>query len=200
MIAHLTGKVLSLGGDSLILDVGGVGYEVFLSASNLDKLKHLSNRDAISILIYTAVREDNITLFGFLNAREKQLFLRLISVSGIGPKLAVNILSGIASDDLIDAIHREDLVRLTSVSGIGKKTAERMIVELKDKLLHLVGSPSLSEQKPKRSKLSEDLLSALLNLGYSRGEIDKMMDRTKVHEKSDLEQALKESLAALSKA
>jgi len=200
MIAHLTGKVLTLSGDSLILDVGGVGYEVFLSASNLEKLKHLPNRDAISILIYTAVREDNITLFGFLNPREKQLFLRLISVSGIGPKLAVNILSGIASDDLIDAIHREDLVRLTSVSGIGKKTAERMIVELKDKLLHLVGSPSLPESRPKRSKLSEDLLSALLNLGYSRGEIDKMMDRTKVHEKSDLEQALKESLAALSKA
>src|SRR4029434_1613704 len=101
----------------------------------------------------TSVREDHITLFGFSNAREKQLFLRLISVSGIGPKLALNILSGIASDDLIDAIRREDLVRLTSVSGIGKKTAERMIVELKDKLLHLIGSATLPENKPKHSKL-----------------------------------------------
>src|SRR4030095_2927181 len=126
MIAHLTGKILSVSGDSLVLDVGGVGYEVFLSAGHLEKLKTLSNRETVSVLIYTSVREDHITLFGFSNAREKQLFLRLISVSGIGPKLALNILSGIASDDLIDAIHREDLVRLTSVSGIGKKTAERM--------------------------------------------------------------------------
>ncbi|MFO1519734.1 MAG: Holliday junction branch migration protein RuvA [bacterium] len=198
MIAHLKGALLSHGNDSVVLDVAGVGYEVFVSGKTLEKLK--SQPNPVSVLVYTAVREDNITLFGFLTSREKQLFLRLISVSGIGPKLAVNILSGIPSDDLIEAIYREDLVRLTSIPGVGKKTAERMIVELKDKLLNLVETPSLPQNRPQKTALAEDVLSALVNLGYNRNQVEKMFERIKIHEKSDFEQALKESLQALSKA
>src|SRR5262245_37164543 len=107
MIAHLKGTILFHSGDSVGLDVHGVGYEVLLSAHSLERLKNAAS--PVSLIIHTAVREDNITLFGFLSPREKQLFLRLISVSGIGPKLAINILSGIPSEELIEAIHREDL-------------------------------------------------------------------------------------------
>jgi holliday junction DNA helicase RuvA len=198
MIAHLKGSVLSHASDSVVLDVGGVGYEVFLSAHSLERLK--SAASPVSLIIHTAVREDHITLFGFLSPREKQLFLRLISVSGIGPKLAINILSGIPSEELIEAIHREDLVRLTAIPGIGKKTAERMIVELKDKLLSLVVASSVSESRAKKSPLSEDLLSALLNLGYNRNEIERTLERIRFSDKANFEQALKESLQALSKA
>ncbi len=195
MIAHLKGNLLSSAADSLVLDVAGVGYEIYASLHTLDKVKTGTN--PVSLIIYTAVREDNISLFGFLTAREKQLFLRLISVSGIGPKLAMTILSGLPSEKLIEAIYHEDLIRLTSISGIGKKTAERMIVELKDKLLAL--SPALEDSSPKRGGVSDDVLSALLNLGYNRSEIEKTFDRIKVQHKTNFEEALKESLQALAK-
>jgi len=198
MIAHLKGLILSQSEDSIILDVGGVGYEIFLSAHTLDKIPSLPS--PLSLIIYTVVREDSITLFGFISAREKSLFLRLISVSGIGPKLAMNILSGIPSEDLIDAIHREDLVRLTAIPGVGKKTAERMIVELKDKLLNLVGAETLSPVRSKKAPMTEDVLSALLNLGYNRGEIEKTFERIQIHKKKDFEEALRESLQSLAKA
>lgn len=198
MIGYLQGDLLETRDDSVILNVGGVGYEVFVAAQTLEKIKKAGS--PLSLIIYTAVREDSITLYGFLTSREKQLFLRLISVSGIGPKLAVNILSGIPSEDLIEAIHREDLIRLTAIPGVGKKTGERMILELKDKLIHLVEAPSSSERKSKKGPLTDDVLSALLNLGYNRGEIERTFDRIRIHEKLDFEEALKESLQALSKA
>jgi len=119
MIAQLTGEISEICDDSLILNVQGVGYEIFLSPSALEKIK--TQASPLTLSIYTAVREDAITLYGFPSRSSRELFVRLLRVSGIGPKLALNILSGIASQDLIQAIHQEDLIRLTSIPGIGKK-------------------------------------------------------------------------------
>ncbi len=200
MIAQLTGEISEICDDSLILNVQGVGYEIFLSSTSLEKLK--THQGSLSLSIYTAVREDAITLYGFLSRSVRELFVRLLRVSGIGPKLALNILSGIGSQDLIAAIHQEDLVRLTSISGIGKKTAERMIVELKDKLLDLLDQSSLKETSALKTKnqIERDVLSALLNLGYNRHEIEKTLERISFKENIAFEQALKESLQTLSKA
>lgn len=198
MIAHLSGQIIHRSEDSIILDVQGVGYEIFLSAVSLEKLQNVS--ETVSLVIYTAVREDNITLFGFLSYAEKRLFLKLLSVSGIGPKLSMSILAGMPSQDLIDAIHREDLVRLTSISGIGKKTAERIILELKDKLLDLsTHSSSPEERRSRKSGLPEDLISALVNLGYNRNEIEKRLDRMQFQDPQNFQLSLKESLQALAK-
>lgn len=197
MIAHLTGNILNFSNDSLILDVNGVGYEVFVSVTNLERLK--SSTVPVSLLIYTAVREDNLSLFGFLTSQEKQIFLKLISVSGIGPKLALSILSKISTEDLIRAIFQKDLLTLTSISGIGKKTAERLVVELKDKLLSLSKDSSLESGTPKITPLIDDLLSALLNLGYNKIEAEKTLKAIRFTEPTNFEKTLKESLQALSK-
>ncbi len=197
MIAHLTGNILHFSNDSLILDVHGVGYEVFLSATNLERLKNSTS--PVSLLIYTAVREDNLSLFGFSTTQEKQIFLKLISVSGIGPKLALSILSKISTEELIRAIFQKDLLTLTSISGIGKKTAERLVVELKDKLLHLSKDSSMENPTPKITPLIDDLLSALLNLGYNKIEAEKTLKLIQFTEPTNFEKTLKESLQALSK-
>lgn len=197
MIAHLTGNILLISNDSLTLDVHGVGYEVFISATNLERLKNSTS--PVSLLIYTAVREDNLSLFGFLTIQEKQIFLKLISVSGIGPKLALSILSKISTEELIRAIFQKDLLTLTSISGVGKKTAERLVVELKDKLIHLSKDSSLESPAPKISPLIDDLLSALLNLGYNKIEAEKTLKVIQFTEPTNFEKTLKESLQALSK-
>ncbi len=197
MIAQLTGLIAHRSEETIILDVNGVGYEIFLSHHSLEKLSGKSEK--ITLIIYTAVREDNISLYGFLNHAEKKLFLKLLSVSGIGPKLSMTILAGIAPQDLIDAIYREDLVRLTAISGIGKKTAERMILELKDKLLDLVDVPRSEERKLKKSLISEDLISALINLGYNRSEIERKLERIELKDPHNFQQSLKESLQILGK-
>ncbi len=197
MISQLTGQISYRGEESIILDVNGVGYEVALSTHSLGKLSQKSEK--VTLIIYTAVREDNISLYGFLNHSEKKLFLKLLSVSGIGPKLSMTILAGIAPQDLIDAIYREDLIRLTAISGIGKKTAERMILELKDKLLDLVDVPRGEEKRFKKSGLPEDLISALVNLGYNRNEIEKKLERVELRDPKNFQQSLKESLQVLSK-
>ncbi len=197
MIAHLTGNILLISNDSLILDVHGVGYEVFISATNLERLKNSTS--PVSLLIYTAVREDNLSLFGFLTIQEKQIFLKLISVSGIGPKLALSILSKISTEELIRAIFQKDLLTLTSISGVGKKTAERLVVELKDKLIHLSKDSSLESPAPKITPLIDDLLSALLNLGYNKIEAEKTLKVIQFTEPTNFEKTLKESLQALSK-
>lgn len=197
MIAQLTGRIAHRAEDSVILDVNGVGYEVHLASSSLERLQNTSGE--VSLVIYTAVREDNISLFGFLNQAEKKLFLKLLSVSGVGPKLSMGILAGLPSQELIEAIYREDLVKLTSISGIGKKTAERIIVELKDKLLDLVTSSPSEERRPRKSTLPEDLVSALVNLGYNRGEVERRLDRFEFKDPLNFQLSLKESLQALAK-
>ena len=170
MIATLTGKVLSKGLDRAVIDVSGVGYEVFLTTDGLTRLP--GSADEVFLHIYTQVREDAIVLFGFLDIDEKEMFLHLTSVSGIGPKLGLAALSGMRVAELCRAIAARDVKLLSSLQGVGKKTAERICVELKDKVGDLVvGGADLvdmdSDRGPSASSAVADVLSALGNLGYS---------------------------------
>jgi len=169
MIAALTGKILSKSSDRVIVDVQGVGYEVFVSTDNIARMQ--DNGGDVFLHVHTQVREDAITLFGFLEHEEKELFLILKSVSGIGPKLALSMLSGLRVPDLCQALITGDIKRLTGLPGIGKKTAERLCVELKEKVGHLgaAGGPLGEEYNAvdtTAGSVSSDALSALLNLGY----------------------------------
>ena len=170
MIATLTGKVLIRGLDRAVIDVGGVGYEVFLTTDGLTRLPDSS--DEVFLHISTQVREDAIVLYGFLDSEEKEMFLHLTSVSGIGPKLGLAALSGMRVAELCRAIAARDIKLLSSLQGVGKKTAERICVELKDKVGDLVGGgiemvETTGESGPGASSAVADVLSALGNLGYS---------------------------------
>jgi len=168
MIAHLSGLLFGKTTQSVIIDANGIGYEVFVPLSTFYTLPEKDER--VSLQIYTHVKEDALTLFGFHTRLEKSLFLMLISVTGIGPKLSLNILSGIGPQDLLEAIARGDAIRLQAIPGIGKKTAERIALELKDRALKILGQHEvLPRPAPEgESKLIvDDTMSALLNLGYS---------------------------------
>ena len=177
MIAHLRGRLLRKGPQEAVLDVGGVGYRVAIPVSTFYRLGEPGGE--VELRTYTHVREDTLALYGFLSASEQDLFERLISVSGVGPKLAVNILSGIEVPELVAALRTSDVSRLTRVPGVGRKTAERLIVELKDKMP--AAAPDETPTAPARGGPKEDLLSALVNLGYSRGEVERGVDRA-LHE------------------
>lgn len=206
MIAALTGKILTKLNDRIILDVHGVGYEVFVSTDNIARIPDTG--DEIFLNIHTQVREDAITLFGFLEADEKELFLILKSVSGIGPKLAISMLSGLKVADLCQAIINGDIKRLTALQGIGKKTAERLCVELKEKVGHL-GSGSSDYQvdglgpSDVTGGVVADALSALTNLGYpettGRSSIAKVKKRLGDEEFGQLrvEDLIREALRSL---
>ena len=169
MIAHLRGKLLVKHPNQVVVETGGVGYEVSISVPTYSELP--ANGAEVALHVYTHVREDVIALYGFLRPSEKQLFEKLMTVSGIGPKLAITILSGMAADDLSGAIRGNDIVRLTKIPGIGRKTAERMVLELRDKLPPM---PGVQEQAhPAMSALEADVLSALVNLGYQRAAAEK---------------------------
>ncbi len=168
MIAHLRGSLLDVKPNEIVLECNGVGYAVVVPISTFTALAGEGKEARLHV--YTSVREDAIQLFGFATKGEKALFERLISVSGIGPKLAVTILSGIGTDDLVAAIRGEDAARLVRIPGVGKKTAERIVLELKDKLKDW-GTAATVAAAPKAGPLSpveDDVLSALLNLGCAR--------------------------------
>jgi Holliday junction DNA helicase RuvA len=168
MIAHLHGILLRKTTESVIIDIHGIGYEVFVPLSTFYNLP--DETEGASLHIYTHVREDALTLFGFHTRLEKDIFLMLISVSGIGPRLANNILSGMGPQDLLESIARGDSIRLQAIPGLGKKTSERIILELKDRALKVYGQKELPVQhiaEGKDKRLLDDALSALLNLGYS---------------------------------
>src|SRR5712671_1163347 len=171
MIAHLRGKLISRHPSLVIVETAGVGYDVTISVPAFAELPPLGSE--VSFHIHTHVREDQIALYGFLRPEEKQLFEKLITVSGIGPKLAITILSGMQADDMAAAIRGNDLGRLTKIPGIGKKTAERMVLELRDKLPPPTG-PS-AHAGPATSAVEEDVLSALMNLGYQRAAAEKAL-------------------------
>jgi Holliday junction DNA helicase RuvA len=171
MIAHLRGRILEKHPTYLILDVEGVGYEVAISVASFSGLP--AEGFEVSLYIHTHVREDVLALYGFLRREEKQLFERLISVSGIGPKLAMTVLSGIAADALVSALRGNDLVALTRIPGVGKKTAERMVLELRDKLEGLAAAPTA----PPVGGMQEDVVSALVNLGYQRSPAEQAVKR-----------------------
>src|SRR2546425_254622 len=179
MIAHLSGTLLSKQATSVILDVGGVGYEVTIPLSTFYELEDAGSK--VQLRIYTHVREDALQLYGFKTARERELFMRVISVSGIGPKLGITLLSGMSADEMIASIRTNNLARLTLIPGVGRKTAERLVVELRDKIAAL-SSVELEDEPGARPETSEkstedavrsDALSALVNLGYQRSAAEK---------------------------
>jgi Holliday junction DNA helicase RuvA len=167
MIAHLSGRLLKKRTESLIIDAGGIGYEVLVPLSTFYTLPEPEDR--VSLHIYTHVREDAFILFGFKTTLEKSLFMMLISVSGIGPKLGINILSGMGPRELLDAIARGDAPRLQSIPGVGKKTADRIALELRDKAARMTPEPVEAVPSPRDDEYNrrvDDALSALVNLGY----------------------------------
>src|SRR5665213_811025 len=162
MIAHLRGLLLSKTPQTAVVEASGVGYEVTISIPTFTALPAEGNE--VSLLVHTHVREDALALFGFTTLTEKRLFEKLLSISGIGPKLAITVLSGLPPERLIAAIHGQDHATLTRIPGVGKKTAERIVLELKDKLKELAPTTIAGVSTP----VSEDVLSALINLGYAR--------------------------------
>jgi Holliday junction DNA helicase RuvA len=196
MIAHLRGKLLAKHPNQAIVETGGVGYDVTISVPTFSDLPGVGGE--VALHIHTHVREDIIALYGFLRSAEKKLFERLITVSGIGPKLAITILSGMAADEMVNAIRGNDIVRLTRIPGIGKKTAERMVLELRDKLP--AEQPGEIAASPTLSAVEEDVLSALVNLGYQRANAEKALAGMSKNGKSGPFDAMfREALAALSK-
>ncbi len=192
MIAHLHGTLLATSPGHAIVDCHGVGYEVTVSMNTFTQLPEAGRE--VSLFIYTHVREDQIALFGFHLAEEKSLFEKLLSVSGIGPKLAVNILGGMNTRDLVAAIRGGDAARLTRMPGVGKKTAERMVLELKDKLAEFGVTPAVPRP---RHRLEEDVLSALINLGYQSAAAEKSIERLGPADGRTFEQLFRAALAQL---
>ena len=207
MIAYLSGTLLSKQATSAIVDVGGVGYDVAIPLSTFYELGEVGA--PVQLRIYTYVREDTLQLFGFKTARERELFLQLISVSGVGPGLAIKLLSGMNVDEMVASIRTNNLARLVSVPGVGRKTAERLVVDLRDKIAAL-SSPALEEEFAARAaaagvatsedSIRNDALSALANLGYQKSAAEKAVTRA-VDEGGELsvEVILRRSLRALAK-
>ena len=192
MIGYLTGKIISSKPTQIILDVNGVGYLVNISISTFEKI---SDRESVSIYIHTSVKEDSITLFGFYTQSEKEMFELLISISGIGPKVSLGILSGIAVDDLKEAIANGNVSRLIAIAGIGRKTAERVVLELKNKVDSIKTDGMTRETSAK-----DEAVSALSTLGYQRQIAEKTV-RDLLSENPDytLEELIRKSLAGLNK-
>jgi len=198
MIAFLRGRVVEKQPNKVIVDVQGVGYDVYVPLSTYYQIG--DEAADVALRIYTHVREDALQLYGFVSELERQLFERLIGISGIGPKLAIAVLSGMEPHDLVTAVQRGDVARLTGIPGVGKKTAERIVLELKDRLAQMAapaaaGGPAASVG-PER--LRADLLSALQNLGYHRPQAEKAIDSTlSAGGEPTFEHALKSALREL---
>lgn len=206
MIAHLSGTLLAKHATSVIVDVGGVGYEVTIPVTTFYDLGEPNT--PVRLRIYTHVREEALQLFGFRTERERELFTLLISVSGIGPKSAVAMLSGMSADEIVTAIRTNNYARLTSIPGVGRKTAERMVIELRDKMAAL-SSPALEQElaagggataAQSEDALREDTLAALLQLGFPKPAAEKALNAA-MQEGGDLsvETLLRRSLRQLSK-
>ena len=175
MIAQLRGTLADKRPNQLIVEVGGVGYLVNIPLSTFYALGGL--REEVVLLVHTHVREDQLALYGFLTAREKHLFEMLLSASGVGPTLALKILSGMSADELAPAIREGDIARLTRIPGVGKKTAERMVVELRDKLAASEKDSLTPNASAGRGGVSGDVVSALLNLGYDSRAAEAAVER-----------------------
>lgn len=196
MIAHLRGRLLVKHPNQAIVETGdGVGYEITITVPTFSDLPAVGNE--VSLHVHTHVREDLIALYGFLRQAEKILFEKLISVSGIGPKLAITILSGMAANEMIGAIRGNDVARLTRIPGIGKKTAERMVLELRDKMPEQ-GTGDIAPAQTLNAT-EEDVLSALMNLGYQRAMAEKAVASTAAKNGGPFEKIFREALGVLSK-
>ncbi len=191
MIGYLTGKIISLKPTKILLDVNGVGYAVNISINTFENISDLTT---ISLFIFTSVKEDSITLYGFFSESEKQMFELLISVTGIGPKLALSILSGIQTDDLKNAIQRGDISRIIAVPGIGRKTGERLVLELKNKV-DLVSEEGIKEFS---YSIKNEAVSALTTLGYNPKTADKVIRDILIENANiSLEEVIKKALGNL---
>jgi holliday junction DNA helicase RuvA len=201
MIASLTGRLASKAPTHLILDVHGVGYEVCIPLSTYFGLPNLT--ESILLSIHTHVREDAIQLFGFLTSQEKEAFLLLTSVSGVGPKLALSVLSALPVSDLISAIQSGDIEKLTTVPGIGNKSASRLVLELKDKVgkLHPGRAPASDSSRQGQDAIFDDALSALVNLGYRLQDAKEALKHVKQSnaDSSVLKDMIRESLKELAR-
>jgi holliday junction DNA helicase RuvA len=195
MIGQLRGRLADKRPNQILVDVGGVGYLVQVPLSTYAALGELHTE--VTLLIHTHVREDALALFGFVSAREKHFFELLISASGVGPALALKILSGMSVEELVPAIRSGDLVRLTKIPGVGRKTAERIVVELKDKL----DAVTIESQRPAAASpagIEADVVSALVNLGYdARGAEDAAAEAKREAGASDFEKLLRAALQSL---
>lgn len=192
MIGFLTGKIISSKPTQIILDVNGVGYLVNISITTFEKI---SEKETVSLFIYTNVKEDSITLFGFFTQSEKEMFELLISISGIGPKVSLGILSGISVDDLKDAIANGNVSRLIAIPGIGRKTAERVVLELRNKVDAIKEDGTTKEISAK-----DEAISALATLGYQRQLAEKVVrDLLSENTNYSLEELIRKALAGLNK-
>jgi Holliday junction DNA helicase RuvA len=198
VIAHLRGRLFDKQPNRIVIDVNGVGYDVSVPLSTFYGLGDEGHE--IALRIHTHVREDALSLYGFATALELTVFERLIGISGIGPKLALAVLSGIETPELVRAIERGDVARLTAIPGVGKKTSERIIVELKDRLPRLRQESTVESGAPAPSALRDDVLSALVNLGYHRPLSEKAVDAAvKATPEGGFEQTLKQALRELAR-
>ena len=207
MIAYLSGTLLSKQATSVIVDVAGVGYDVAIPLSTFYDLGETG--EPVQLRVYTHVREDALQLYGFKTARERELFLQLISVNGVGPALAIKLLSGMNADEMIASIRTNNLVRLVAIPGVGRKTAERLVVDLRDKIAAL-SSPALEEEFAAQAAVDgapasteamrSDAMSALANLGYQRAAAEKAV-KNAIDEGGELsvEVILRRSLRSLAK-
>jgi Holliday junction DNA helicase RuvA len=194
MIAYLKGNLIQKTTNQIVLDISGVGYRAWIPLSTYLKLGELN--EAVELFIYTHVTDNSLSLYGFATEEERETFLKLITISGIGPKLALNILSGIEASDLEDAIRRSDVTRISLIPGIGKKTAMRIALELQEKLdkkEKVLAGEGLQEK--------EDIISALMNLGFKRKEVERIVDETlkTLTLEAGFEKLLKESLKRMAK-
>ena len=199
MIAQLRGRILEKHPNRLVVDVHGVGYDVFVPLSTFYGLGDPGSE--IALRIHTHVREDAFLLYGFATVLEQDLFERLIGVSGIGPKVALAVLSGIEPLELVRAVERGDVARLTAIPGVGKKTSERIVLELKDRLPRAqVAAVAAGVAPPETSSLHDDLLSALVNLGYHRPLAEKAVESAiKALPDVGFERTLKQALRELAR-
>jgi len=197
VIAHLRGHIFDKQPNRIVVDVNGVGYDVAVPLSTFYGLGEAGAE--IALRIHTHVREDALLLYGFATRLEQELFERLISVSGIGPKVALAVLSGIETGDLVSAILRGDLARLTAIPGVGKKTSERIVLELKDRLPKAEHTPAPEGEVVEPSAMRDDVLSALMNLGYHRPLAEKAVDATIRAKTGDFEQTLRQALRELAR-
>ena len=194
MIAFLKGRLIEKKSDQAVLDVQGVGYRAGIPLSTYLKLGEIG--ETAELFIYTHVTDNSLSLYGFHSEEEREIFLKLISISGIGPKIALNILSGIEVSDLKDAIKQSDVARISLVPGIGKKTAMRIALELQEKLIE---SEKLLEVEGSQEK--EDTISALMNMGFKRKEVERIIDETikALSPDADFDALLREGLKRLAK-
>ncbi len=191
MIAQLAGSLAYKSPEQLVVDVHGVGYQVLVSLNSFYRLPEPG--DSVRLLIHTHVREDALQLYGFIDRQEKDLFLLLNSVSGIGPRLALNILSGTPTAELLDALETGDLVRLVAIPGVGKKTAERLVLELREKIKLVKGARAADDGR-QATGLESEAVSALVNLGYRQNEAERAVKAARAAGANDIEAVIRTAL------